>query len=89
MITGYAARATRFMTTYENRAPGGLNHGLSALHDEVEEYMVPPMVELASALLGDFVTLYQEREFHRKRLTQLEQQALPPQSETDTETNIL
>ncbi len=89
VIKGYAARATRFMTTYEYRAPGGLNHGLSALHNEVEEYMVPPMVESASALLGHFVTLYQEREFHRKRLTQLEQQALQTQSETDIETNIL
>ncbi len=51
--------------------------------------MVPPMVESASALLGDFVTLYQEREFHRKRLVQLEQQALEAQSVTDVETNIL
>ncbi len=51
--------------------------------------MVPPMVESASALLGDFVTLYQEREFHRKRLAQLEQQALQTHSETDIETNVL
>ncbi len=89
VITGYAARATHFMTTYEYRAPGGLNHGLSALYDEVTMYMVPPMVESASALLGDFVALYQEREFHRKRLAHLEQQALKTQSETDIETNIL
>ncbi len=47
------------------------------------------MVESTSALLGDFVTLYQEREFHRKRLTELKQQALQTQSETDIETNIL
>ncbi len=89
VIKGYAALATRCMTTYEYKAPGGLNHGLSALHDEIDKYMVPPMVEHASALLVDFVTLYQEREFHRKRLVQLEQQALEAQSASDVETNIL
>ncbi len=68
--------ATCCMTTYEYRAPGGLNHGLSMLHNEIDKYMVPPMVEHASALLGDFVILYQEREFHCRRLAQLEQQAL-------------
>ncbi len=77
------------MTTFEYRGPGGLNHGLSALHDEITTYMVPPMVEAASAHLEDFVALYKEREFHRKRLTQLEQQALQTQSETDIQTNIL
>ena len=46
------------------------------LHNEIDKYMVPPMVEHASALLGDFVILYQEREFHCRRLAQLEQQAL-------------
>ena len=76
------------MTTYEYRAPGGLNHGLSALHDEIEKYMVPPMVESAFALLGDCVVLYQEREFHHKRLVQLEQQALEAQSALDVKTNI-
>ncbi len=50
VIKGYAALATRCMTTYEYRAPGGLNHGLSMLHDEIDQYMVPPMVEQASAL---------------------------------------
>ncbi len=89
VIKGYAARATRFMTTYQYSTPGGLNHGLSALHDETDKYIPPPMVESASALLGDFVTLYQEREFHRKRLIQLEQQVLEAQSATDVEINIL
>ncbi len=89
VITGYAARATLFMTTYEYCGPHGLNHGLSALYDEVTKYMAPPMVEEASALLGDFVALYQEREFHRKWLAQLEQQALKTHSETDIKTNIL
>ena len=59
------------------------------LHDEINEYMVPPMVKYASALLGDFVVLYQEREFHRRRLALLEQQALETQDQTDAETNIL
>ena len=35
------------------------------------------------------MTLYQEREFHRRRLAQLEQQALETQNHTDAETNIL
>ncbi len=83
VITGYAAQVTHFMTTYEYRAPHGLNHGLSSLYDEGAEYLVPTMVE------GDFVTLYQEREVHRKQLAHLEQQALKTQSETDIETNIL
>ncbi len=78
VVTGYAARATRFMTTYEYQAPHGLNHRLSNLYDEVTEYLVPPMVEDASALLGDFVTLYQEREVHRKWLAHLE----PSQDDT-------
>ncbi len=89
MIKGYAALATRCMTTYEYRAPGGLNHGLLMLHDEINKYMVPPMVEHASALLGDFVVLYHERKFHRRRLAQLEQQALEAQDVMDTETNVL
>ncbi len=77
------------MTTYEYQAPHGLNHGLFHLYDEVTEYLAPPMVEEASALLGDFVALYQEREVHKKRLARLEQRARMTQSETDIETNIL
>ncbi len=42
VMKGYAALATWCMTTYEYKAPGGLNHGLSALHDEIDQYMVPP-----------------------------------------------
>ena len=89
IIKGYAALAACCMTTYEYKAPGGLNHGLSILHDEITQYMVPLMVKYASALLGDFVVLYQEREFHCRRLAQLEQQALETQDQTDAETNIL
>ncbi len=89
VIKGYAALATRCMTTYEYKAPSGLNHGLAALHDEISQYMVPQMVEHSSALLWDFVILYQERKFHRRRLAQLEQQALETQDATDAETNIL
>ncbi len=59
------------------------------LHGEINKYMVPPMVEHASALLGDFVILYQEPEFHQRRLAQLEQQALETQDATDAEINVL
>ena len=59
------------------------------LHDKITKYMVPPMVKYASALLGDFMVVYQEREFHRRRLAQLEQQALETQDQTDAKTNIL
>ena len=62
---------------------------MSSLYDEITEYLVPSIVDDASALLGDFVTLYQERGVHQKRLTHLEQQALKTQNETDIETNIL
>ncbi len=89
VIKGYAALPTRCMATYEYKAPDGLNHGLSALHDEIDKYIVPPMVEHASALLGDFVVLYQEREFHHRRLAQLEQQALEAQNASNAETNVL
>ncbi len=89
IIKGYAALAARYVTTYEYKAPNSLNHGLSILHDEVDKYVVPPMLKYASALLGDFMALYQEREFHRRRLAQLEQQALETQDHTDAETNIL
>ncbi len=89
IIKGYAALAGLCVTTYEYKAPSGLNHGLSLLHDEVDKYMVPPMLKYASALLGDFMVVYQEREFHRRRLAQLEKQALETQDHTDAETNIL
>ncbi len=72
-----------------DRRPAGLNHGLPMLYDEVEQYLVPPMVKYASALLGDFMVLYQEREVHRRRQGQLEQQALETQDQNDAETHIL
>ncbi len=77
------------MTTYEFKAPDGLNHGLSLLYDEVEEYLVLPMVDHASALLGDFVALYQEREVNQRRIAQLNQQAMEAKNYRDAETNIL
>ncbi len=77
------------MTTYEFKAPICLNHGLSLLYDEVEEYLVPPMVDHASALLGDFMTLYQECEVNRRRLAQLDQQAMEAKNRRDAETTIL
>ncbi len=89
IIHGYAYAASQRMTTYEFKAPDGLNHGLSLLYDEVEKYLVPPMVEHASALLGDFMTLYQEREVNRRRLAQLDQQALEAKGQRDAETTIL
>ncbi len=89
IIHGYAAAAARSVTTYEYKAPNGLNHGLSLLYKEVEQYLVPPMLKYASALLGDFIVLYQEREFHRRRLAQLDQQAMEAKNQTDAETNIL
>ncbi len=85
IIKGYAALAASCMTTYEYTASGGLNHGLSMLHDEITQYMVPPMVKYASALLGDFMVLYQEWQFHRRRLAQLEQQALEAQDQPSRE----
>ena len=54
---GYAARAVRHMTTYEYRAPRGLNHGLAILHEEMSHYLVPPMLENAAKLLGDFTAM--------------------------------
>ncbi len=54
---GYAARAVRHMTTYEYRAPRGLNHGLAILHEEMSHYLVPPMLEDAAELLGNFTAM--------------------------------
>ena len=91
IIHGYAAAAARSMTTYEYKAPNSLNHGLSLLYKEVEQYVaiVPPMLKHASALLGDSIVLYQEREFHCRRLAQLEHQAMETKNRLDAETNIL
>ncbi len=87
IIHGYAYAASQRMTTYAFKAPDGLNHGLSLLYDEVEKYLVPPMVDHASALLGDFMALYQEREVNRRRLAQLDQQAVESKDQRDAETN--
>ncbi len=57
IIMGYAAPAVRHVTTYEYRAPCGLNHGLAVLHDEMSHYLVPPMLEDAAALLRDFIAM--------------------------------
>ncbi len=47
------------------------------------------MLKYASPLMGDFMVLYQEREFHRRRLAQLDQQAMEAKNQTDAKTNIL
>ncbi len=73
VTVGYAAKTTRAITTYEYQAPHGLNYGLAHLHDKVMEYLVPPMLEDASALLGDFVALYQGREVQERQLAYMEQ----------------
>ncbi len=57
IIMGYAARTVRHVTTYEYCAPRGLNHGLAVLHEEMSHYLVPPMLEDAAALLGDFIAM--------------------------------
>ncbi len=54
---GYAAHAVWHMTTYKYRAPRGLNHGLAILHEEMSHHLVPPMLEDAAGLLGDFTTM--------------------------------
>ncbi len=45
------------MTTYEYRAPRGLNHGLAILHEEMSYYLVLPMLEDAAELLGEFTAM--------------------------------
>ena len=57
IIMGYAARAVWHMTTYEYRAPCRLNHGLAIPHEEMSHYPVPPMLEDAAGLLGDFTAM--------------------------------
>ncbi len=57
IIMGYAARAVRHVTTYEYHAPHGLYHGLAVLHEEMSHYLVPPILEDAAALLGDFIAM--------------------------------
>ena len=54
---GYAACAVRHVTTYEYHAPRGLNHGLAVLREEMSHYLVPPILEDAAALLGDFIAM--------------------------------
>ncbi len=50
---------------------------------------MPPMVDHASAFLGDFMAPYQEREVNRRRLTQLDQQVMETKNCRDAETDIL
>ncbi len=49
VIIGYTAKTSQAITTYEYQAPHGLNHGLADMHDELMKYLVPPMLEDASA----------------------------------------
>ncbi len=81
IIIGYAARATRTITTHEYRAPVGLNNGLEELYDEVMSYLSPPMLEDVATLLGDFVTLYEERNVSRAWIQGLEHRATLLQGE--------
>ncbi len=89
MTIGYAAKSTQAITTYEYQALHGLNHGLADMHDEVMTYLVPHMLEDASALLGDFVVLYQERNIHRMQILTLERRVTRTRSETEVTEAVL
>ncbi len=53
------------------------------------EYLVPHMLEDTSALLGDFVALYQEWDIHKMQLLYLEQRAKLTKGEAEIEANVL
>ncbi len=71
---GYAARAVRHVTTYEYRAPCGLNHGLAVLHDKMSHYL-SPMLEDATALLGDFIAMQEALSAYRVQIRTHENQS--------------
>ncbi len=62
---GYAAHAVHHVTTHEYRA---LNHGLAVLHEEMSYYLVPPMLEDAAALLGDFIAMQEALSAYRVQI---------------------
>ncbi len=72
---GYAARAVCHVTTYEYRAPRRLNHGLAILHEEMSHYLVPPMLEDAAALLGDFTAMKEALSAYRVQIRAHENQS--------------
>ncbi len=72
---GYTAREVRHMTTYEYRAPCGLNHGLAILHKEMSNCLVPPMLEDAAQLLGDFMAMTEALSASRVQIRAPENQA--------------
>ncbi len=73
IIIGYATHAIRAITIYEYRAPGGLNHGLELLYDEMSTYPPPPpMLEATAELLGDFVTLYEAHNMSQVQIHNIE-----------------
>ncbi len=76
IIMGYAARAVQHMTTYEYRAPRGLNHGLAILHEEMSSYLMPPMLEDAAELLGDFTAMTEALSACRVQIRAHENQAV-------------
>ncbi len=78
---GYAARAVRHVTTYEYRAPRGLNHGLAVLHEEMSHYLVPPMLEDAAALLGDFIAIKEALSAYRVQIRAHENQSVHSRQE--------
>ncbi len=75
IITGYAARAVRHMTTYEYRVSRGLNHGLAILYEEMSSYLMPPMLEDAGELLGDFMAMTEALSACRVQIRAHENQA--------------
>ncbi len=81
IIMGYAARAVRHMTTYEYRAPHGLNHGLVILHEEMSRYLVPPMLEDAAELWGYFTAMTEALSACRVQFRAHENQAAHVQQE--------
>ncbi len=72
---GYAARAVRHMTTYEYREPRGLNHGLAILHEEMSHYLVPPMLEDAAGILGDFTAMREALSAYQTQVRAFENQS--------------
>ncbi len=60
----------------EYRAPGGLNHGLAILHEEMSKYLAPPMLEDAAEFLGDFVAMSEALSANQMQIRALEDQAI-------------
>ncbi len=59
------------------------------MHNEAMTYLIPPMLEDASALLGDFVTLYRERDILQMQIISLERRANRTRGETEMTEAVL